>query len=140
MEFLGVAALIIGIGFIALIFMLFMHTILLYFAAAWVSIAQRSFGKAFLSTLLSFILSIFVGFILGCVPFLGWFMSMAASLVLPVLVTWHVYNTSFTKAFLAELIRFCIEAFLLILIGLAFVFFIELEAVKQFVTNLSWGI
>lgn len=140
MEFLGVAALVIGIGMIALVFILIVHTILLYCAAAWVSIAQRSFGKALLSTLLAFILSMFVGFILGCVPYLGWFMSMAAGFVLPILVTWHVYNTTFAKAFLAELIRFCIEAFLLILFVLAIVFFIGSEAIDQFVANPPWGI
>ncbi len=133
-----IIALIIAAGLSMFFIMLLINSVLLHFAAICVSISQRSFGKAFLSTLQSFFLVLFVGIALSFIPFIGQTLTFAAGLLLPALITMNVYQTTFTKAFLAELIRMGIGFFFLVLITFMIVLIVGFGTFQSLLMNPTW--
>jgi len=127
MEFLAAGFIIFALGMLALVFFVILYSLLLYVAAAIVDIAERSFGKAILSTIISFLSGIFLNFI----PFIGWVISFAAGFIIPVVITQSIFNTTFVKAFLAELIRWCVVMFGTILLIFAVIGIIGFEAFQM---------
>ncbi len=136
MEYLMMGLAIFGGGLIALCLLLLFNSILLYIAAAWVSIAQRTFGKAFLSTLLSFILTMLASFVLAFLPIVGWIVSFAAAFLIPILMTQMIFSTTFGKAFFAEFIRFCFNMFIMAAIAVLVFFLVGFETIQTYFTEL----
>lgn len=127
-----------GIGLIIIIFSLsglfiafIFHSMLLYLAAGWVSIEDRRFSKAVLSTLAGLMASFAVAIFLGLIPFIGWAVSFCACIIIPVLITQAIFNTTFVKALSAELIRFAIISLLSAIAMLLVLVFVGFEAVQQ---------
>ena len=124
---LGAGLLIVAIFMIA---GLLVYSALLLLTAAIASIEERTFGKAIFSTLAASFGTITVGFLTGVIPFIGQLIAFAASLLLPVIFTQVIFNTTFTKALVAELLRFLIVLAFSALLFLISILFVGMSAVQ----------
>jgi len=131
MEVLGAGIFFLLACLMTALIMLMVYSVLLLLTAAMAKIEDRSLGKAILSTFCAFVASIILGFTLGMIPFLGWIISFIASLIIPVLITQGIFNTTFTKALIAEILRMAIISIIAFLIVITFMGLIGFEAIQQ---------
>lgn len=137
MEFFAAGILVIITVVLAICALYLFYSILLYISAAIVNIENRTFSKALISTLLSTLISMAAGFLLGFIPFIGVIISMAAGFLIPVVITQSVFHTDFIKALLAELIRMVISAILAGICIFAVIALVGMEALQSHMADLS---
>ncbi|MGB3976474.1 MAG: hypothetical protein WBM02_12100 [bacterium] len=138
MEYLGIIALIIIAGLIFFVLTLLIDAGIIYFATYCVSIPNRSFGKAFLTALASFFLSLLAGLAVGFIPRVGLAFSFGAGLLLSAVVIMNVYQTTFTKGLLADLIRKGIGLFVSALIIVLTILTIGLGTLQSLLMSPIW--
>ncbi|HPQ40407.1 MAG TPA: hypothetical protein PLV45_08535 [bacterium] len=131
MEHLGIGIIIIILSLLGLFIAFIFYSLLLHLAAGWVNIDDRRFSKALLSTLAGLMAFFSVGIFLSLLPFIGWAISFAAGIIIPVLITQAIFNTTFVKALSAELIRFAIVSLLSAIALLLVLILVGFEAVHQ---------
>lgn len=138
MEYLGITALFIIVGLIFFVIMLLIDAGVLHFATYCVSIPNRSFGKALLSSFLSTLLSLLVGTAFAFIPYIGLFSSFGAGLLLSAVTIMTIYQTIFVKALLADLIRKGIGFMASVLIALLIALTIGFGAIQNILMSPTW--
>ena len=127
MVALGVGVLIVGVSIVVGVLL---YSLLLLLTAAIANIEERSFGKAVFSTLAACFSTFVVSSLTGFIPIVGQLISLLACIALPVLLTQAIFNTTFVKALVAELLRFLIVLTFSAIMLLITILFARMSAVQ----------
>ncbi|MCD4654908.1 hypothetical protein K8T06_13360 [bacterium] len=135
MEVLGYGIFILVAAALAFLVFLMVYSALLYLTTAWAKVDDRTFGKAILSTFCGFLASFVISIFLGFVPLIGWLFSILAGIFIPALITQNIFHTTFTKALIAEILRFAIIMLISFVLLMGAVGIIGFEAIQHGLTD-----
>jgi hypothetical protein len=115
MEYLAGAGIVVGI--VVFVIGALINAAFLLLGTKILNIPDRTFGKAFLSSILGYAAWLIVSLILAFIPIIGWILAFIGGFLITAILVQHFFKTEFGKALGATVIAWILTWIVLVIIG-----------------------